>query len=161
MSEMPSVEDAAALTRLIELRFHARHRAQLPALAALAEKVEDVHFGDQDLPVGLSSLLRRMIGTLEVHMKKEELILFPAIRRGDTEGIESPIAVMRADHTNQEAEVAEIRRLTANLALPQGACRSWASLYQGLAEFLHDLDEHVRLENDLLFPRYEKGHVDV
>ncbi len=58
---MPSASSgtAAALTRHIELRFHARHRQQLPELAALAERVEDVHFGDEQVPVGLSLLLRR------------------------------------------------------------------------------------------------------
>ena len=156
---MPSASSgtAAALTRHIELRFHARHRQQLPELAALAERVEDVHFGDEQVPVGLSLLLRRMIGELEVHMKKEELILFPTIRRGGGTGIEAPIAAMRADHDDHDRAVTEIRRLTRNLVLPEGACRTWAALYAGLGEFLTDLAEHIRLENEVLFPPFEIG----
>ena len=112
--------------------------------------------GDQpEAPHGLGALLQRLIGELEVHMKKEELILFPAIRRGGMPGIEHPIAVMRADHDDHSAEVARIRALTANLTLPEGACRSWTALYDGLAQFLADLEAHVRLENDVLFPRFE------
>ena len=148
-------EALAALTRHIETRFHARHREQLPALVALAERVEDVHFGDEDLPEGLSLLLRRMIGELEVHMKKEELLLFPAIRRGGMPGTAEKVALMRADHDDHAAEQAEIRRLTRNLTLPRGACRTWAALYAGLEEFLADLSEHIRLENDELFPPFE------
>jgi len=91
-----------------------------------------------------------------VHMKKEELILFPAIRKGGGPGIGNPIAVMRADHDNHATEVTEIRRLTANLTLPQGACGTWAALYAGLEEFVTDLEEHMRLENDVLFPRFEQ-----
>ncbi|MBE2276564.1 MAG: hemerythrin domain-containing protein [Rhodobacteraceae bacterium] len=155
MTDTIPLDDPAAMTRYIETRFHARHREQLPALAALAEKVEGVHFGDEDVPEGLASVLHRMIGDLEVHMKKEELILFPAMRRGGMPGIENPIAVMRADHDNHETEVAEIRRLTRDLTLPAGACRSWTALYGGLAEFLDDLAEHIRLENDVLFPAFE------
>jgi regulator of cell morphogenesis and NO signaling len=102
-----------------------------------------------------------MIGTLEVHMKKEELILFPAIRRGGGPGIATPIAVMRADHDDHAREVAEIRRLTADLRLPQGACRTWTALYAGLDEFLSDLAEHIRLENDVLFPPFETESADV
>lgn len=98
-----------------------------------------------------------MIGALEVHLKKEELLLFPAIRRGGVPGIENPIAVMRADHDDHDAEIAEIRRLTANLTLPTGACRTWTALYQGLAEFITDLEEHIRLENEVLFPRFERA----
>ena len=135
----------AELTRYIETEFHARHRAQLPALAALSEKVEAVHRGQADVPAGLTALLRRMIGELEVHMKKEELILFPAIRRAAS-GLDAPIAVMRADHDNHEAEVEQIRRLTGNLTLPDGACRSWTRLYTEVGEFLDDLQEHIELE---------------
>ena len=70
-----------------------------------------------------------MIGVLEVHMKKEELMLFPAIRRGGMPGLDVPIAVMRADHDHHKVEVAQIRALTDDLTLPEGACRSWAALY--------------------------------
>ena len=92
-------------------------------------------------------------------MKKEELILFPAIRRakvpGGMPGIENPIAVMRADHSGHDREVAEFRRLTANLSLPDGACGPWIRLYSGLAEIIGDLTEHMRLENDVLFSQFE------
>jgi regulator of cell morphogenesis and NO signaling len=129
----------------------------LPALAELAGKVERVHAGDVHVPAGLSDLLRRMIGELEVHMKKEELILFPAMRKGGGPGIEHPIAVMRADHDGHDQDVAEIRRLTNGPKLPDGACRSWTALYAGLDEFMIDLAEHIRLENEVLFPMFEAG----
>ncbi|MFA5539191.1 MAG: hemerythrin domain-containing protein [Gemmobacter sp.] len=157
MSDPAPIHDAAELTRYIETRYHARHREQLPQLAGLAEKIETVHFGDEDLPEGLSGILRRLIGDMEVHMKKEELILFPAIRKGGGPGIENPIAVMRADHDDHDREIAEMRRLTRDLTLPEGACRTWSALYAGLAEFIDDLSEHIRLENDVLFPQFETG----
>ncbi|PKP73695.1 MAG: hypothetical protein CVT84_12180 [Alphaproteobacteria bacterium HGW-Alphaproteobacteria-6] len=147
--------DPAEMTRYIETRFHARHREQLPDLAALAAKVEQVHADALAVPAGLSALLEHLIGALEVHMKKEELILFPAIRRGGMPGIENPIAVMRADHDDHGAEVGRIRALTADLTLPEGACRKWTALYQGLAGFIDDLEAHVALENDVLFPQFE------
>ncbi|WP_322866216.1 hemerythrin domain-containing protein [Aquicoccus sp. G2-2] len=156
LPDSPPVDDATALTHYIETRYHARHREQMPALAEMAERIETVHFGDENLPTGLATLLRRMIGELEVHMKKEELILFPTIRRGGT-GAAEPIAAMRADHDDQDTEVADIRRLTNGLTLPQGACQTWAKLYAGLDEFLTDLEAHLSLENDVLFPPFEQG----
>ena len=155
MPDTSPPQHPAELTRYIETRYHERHREQLPLLAQMAERVETVHFGDDDVPEGLSNLLERMIGDMEVHMKKEELILFPAIRKGGMPGIENPIAVMRADHDNHATEIADIRRLTCNLTLPAGACGTWTALYTGLAEFLGDLEEHMRLENDVLFPQFE------
>lgn len=157
MTDIVPTDDPGALTRYIETRYHRTHRDQLPGLAALAQKVERVHADDPDVPDGLGDLLQRLIGELEVHMKKEELILFPAIRRGGMPGIETPIAVMRADHDDHGTEVDRIRALTGNLTLPEGACRSWTALYDGLTVFLDDLEAHVRLENDVLFPLFEPG----
>jgi len=88
-------------------------------------------------------------------MKKEETILFPAIRAGGGAGIEAPIAVMRADHEDHDRELAEIRRLTRNLTPPEGACGTWTGLYAGLVAFMEDLTEHMRLENEVLFPQFE------
>lgn len=154
MTNAPPTNDAAALTCYIETRYHARHRAQLPVLANMAENVETIHFGDAQIPEGLSDLLRQMIGEMEVHMKKEELILFSAIRKGGVPGIEAKIAAMRADHDDHGRAVEQIARLTGNLTLPDGACRTWTELYSGLADFIEDLTEHMRLENEVLFPQF-------
>ena len=156
MTDTAPADDAAELTRHIETRYHERHRAQLPLLVEMAEKVETVHSEDKAVPSGLADILRRMIGEMEVHMKKEELILFPAIRAGGGEGIEQPIAMMRADHDEHDRELAEIRRLTRDLTLHEGACGTWTGLYEGLAEFMADLTEHMRLENKVLFPQFER-----
>ncbi|WP_417478476.1 hemerythrin domain-containing protein [Maricaulis sp.] len=155
MTEDLPPDNPAALTSFIEARYHARHREQLPDLTALASRVERVHAGAAKVPAGLAAVLQLMIGELEVHMKKEELILFPAIRRGGAIGLENPIAVMRADHRDHEAMIAQIRELTDNLTLPDGACRTWTTLYEGLAGFLDDFDAHLQLENEVLFPQFE------
>lgn len=147
--------DPIELTRRIETRYHARHREQLPELVALAAKVEQVHASVPDVPSGLAALLQEMIGKLEAHMKKEELILFPAMRRGGGTGLATTIAIMRADHDDHTSEISRIRVLTNDLRLPDGACRKWTALYEGLSEFIADLDAHVRLENDVLFPQFE------
>lgn len=159
MSETLPPADPAELTGYIEARYHARHREQLPDLAAMALRVERVHAASPGVPNGLGELLQHMIGALEVHMKKEELILFPAIRRGGRPDLENPIAVMRSDHEDHFAEAARIRALTNDLTLPEGACRTWTALYDGLAIFLADLDAHLKLENEVLFPEFEPAEV--
>ncbi|MDE3239267.1 MAG: hemerythrin domain-containing protein [Paracoccaceae bacterium] len=153
--EQTPPSDPADLTRFIETRYHATHRAQLAALIPLAEKVQTVHSGDENAPIGLADALMRLQGEMEVHMKKEELILFPAIRRGGMPGIEHPIASMRADHDDHDRDIGEILQITQNITLPAGACRSWAALYDGLGTFIDDLREHIRLENEVLFPQFE------
>lgn len=155
MTPQPPVDDPAALTRHIENRYHARHRQQLPELARLADLVETVHFSEETAPRGLAELLSRLVGEMEVHMKKEELILFPMIRRGGGPGIDQPIAAMRAGHDDHGDEIARIRKLTDDLTPSGGACRTWTALYDGLSRFVADLEEHIRLENEVLFPRFE------
>ena len=147
--------DPAALTRYIEETFHKPHRQDLPRLTALASKVEHVHADDEEVPYGLAELLERMIGELEVHMKKEELILFPAIRRGGARGLDVPISVMRNDHDDHGADIARIRTLTHNMTPPDDACGSWRRLYEELATFVDELEAHIALENTVLFPQFE------
>lgn len=149
------VLDPAILTDHIEKRFHARHREQLPRLIEMAAKVEVVHAGEPMVPRGLAAALQHLLGELDMHMRKEEQVLFPAMRRGGMPGIENPIAVMRADHDDHVRELARIRLMAGELILPADACGTWSALYQGLGEFLADFEEHVRTENEVLFPMFE------
>ena len=147
--------DPIALTHHLETRYHAHHREQLPPLIELAAKVESVHAGAAGVPVGLAERLRVLMHELDHHMQKEELILFPAIRAGGGQGLEYPIAAMREDHADHLGSIAELQAMTNHATAPADACRSWTALYAGVREFWEDLAEHIRLENEVLFPQYE------
>lgn len=150
-----TVADPVILTDHIEQHFHARHRVQLPRLIEQATRIEAVHAANPMVPRGLATALLQLFGELDIHMRKEEHVLFPAMRRGGMPGIENPIAVMRADHDDHVRELALIRHMAGGLVLPADACGTWSALYQGLGEFLADLEEHVRTENEVLFPMFE------
>ncbi|MCC0031360.1 MAG: hemerythrin domain-containing protein [Brucellaceae bacterium] len=146
--------DPADLTRFIEEEYHARHRVQLPALIALSEKVEIAHAGQTRVPTGLTELLRNMASELEALMRKEEYLLFPAIRVSAT-GLETPIAALRASQHDLTTDISRIHQFTNNLIPPETACQSWTRLYTKISVFLDDLGEHIRLENDVLFLQFE------
>lgn len=133
----------------IYLRFHQRHREQLPELKQLAMRVEAVHGDHPEAPVGLTEHLDNLMQELESHMTKEEQILFPMLSRGVYPG--GPISVMESEHVQHEGELSRIDELTNNLTLPEGACGTWTALYKGLKELQDDLHEHIHLENNLLF----------
>lgn len=116
--------------------------------------IENIHYGDEDVPDGLSDIPRRMIGAMEVHMKKEEQLVFPAVRSGSVPGIEQPPAVMRVDHGGHNRDISRIREITGGFTLPENGCTSWATLYERVAEFVDDLTEQMRLENEALFPKF-------
>lgn len=134
-------------------RFHEPHRAELPRLILMAARVEHVHGSKPDCPVGLADHLRTMAAGLELHMQKEERVLFPMIRSGQGRMALAPIQVMEQEHEDVAAELARSRELTDDYVPPEGACGTWRALYAGLAELERDLMEHVHLENAVLFPR--------
>jgi regulator of cell morphogenesis and NO signaling len=159
---------AAPLAELIEwvlTAYHAPLREELPRIERLAEKVRRVH-GERfpDLVRPLVELVARLKGELETHMQKEEVALFPAIvafeqahRQGwpaaAAVSFEAPIAVMRHEHDEAGRALSELRRLTHEYTLPEGACATFAALYHGLGELEQTLHEHIHLENNILFPR--------
>ena len=149
-------EETPALIEHIVERYHQTHRREMPELVALARKVEKVHGTDPNAPHGLADALQAMVGELEVHMKKEELLLFPAMARGRADAVAAPIAGMRHDHDDHEEALARIAAITHGFRLPAGACRSWKRLYDGTRKLVEDIDEHIYLENEVLFPRFEQ-----
>jgi regulator of cell morphogenesis and NO signaling len=152
----PVSRETVDLIDHILIRFHEIHRRELPELVKLARKVEAVHAEHPQVPHGLADTLHQMLGELEVHMKKEELILFPAMRQRAEGRLDTPIAAMRHDHDDHGAHVRRVESLTDNFTPPPDACRSWHALYTGAAKLVDDLMEHIHLENNVLFPRYEE-----
>lgn len=152
-AELPTPE----LIDHILTRYHEVHRQQLPELIALSRRVEQVHAGKTGVPAGLADMLQKALGELEVHMRKEELMLFPAMRREGAGPFDGPISNMRDDHANQDEMLERLTELTGNFAVPEGGCRTWRALYAGAAQFKDDLIEHLRIENEILFPRFESG----
>jgi regulator of cell morphogenesis and NO signaling len=150
-------ESTAELIDHILTRYHEVHRRQLPELIMLSRRVEQVHVGKPGVPAGLADVLQRALGELEVHMRKEELILFPAMRRHGSGPLDGPIAQMRHDHLDHGEVLERVTELTGNFVVPEGACGSWRALYAGAAQFKDDLIEHIHIENNILFPRFESG----
>jgi regulator of cell morphogenesis and NO signaling len=148
-------DETEALIDHLLIRYHDTHRAELEFLIPLAQKVERVHGDHPAAPLGLAQALVAMRDELESHMRKEEQVLFPMIRRGGSPMISQPIAAMRHEHDDHASLLAAIEQITHGLALPPGACGSWTALYTGVRKFTDDLVAHMHLENAVLFPRFE------
>ena len=68
--------------------------------------------------------------------------------------ISHPIGMMRREHDDHMINLGKLLALTNGLKLPEGACGSWRALYEGLGELSAELKEHIRVENEILFPRF-------
>jgi len=148
--------DPRALVDHILTRFHSVHRCELPELCTLGRRVESIHASHPQCPQGLAALLSAMQGDLEDHMAREEQVLFPALLAGG--GGCAPLAMrkMRLEHDDHQTHLAELEVLTHGFAPPPDACGSWRALYRGCKKLSDDLRRHIAIENDVLFPIYEK-----
>jgi regulator of cell morphogenesis and NO signaling len=144
-----------ALIDHILTRFHETHRRELPELVKLAARVEARHAGHAQVPVGLKAALLELSDALEDHMAKEEQILFPLMRQGGHPMIHAPIGRMQVEHDEHGERLARLEALTHGLALPEVACPTWRALYAGLRKLIDDVHEHVHLENNDLFARFQ------
>ena len=86
-------------------------------------------------------------------MMKEERMLFPMIKNGMGRNAGMPIRVMMMEHEEHEAALAQLLATTDNFTAPADACSSWQQLYADLKTFADDLNDHIELENTILFPR--------
>ncbi|CAM5216099.1 iron-sulfur cluster repair protein YtfE [Alishewanella longhuensis] len=120
-------EPTTKLINHILVRYHQKHREQLPELIRLARRVEVVHGDHEDCPHGLSAHLTDMLQELESHMVKEEQILFPMIRQGLYPY--GPISVMQEEHLEHGEALRQLDQLSFEQQLPVGACNTWTALY--------------------------------
>ena len=105
-------------------------------------------------------------GELAQHMKKEELILFPFVKKmyyalRDNTSIEqphfgtvdNPIAMMQEEHENEGERFLKIAQLTNDYNPPADACETYKVTFAMLKEFEQDLHKHIHLENNIVFPK--------
>lgn len=165
LSEAPHDEsferwDERPLNHLVDhllYRYHEPHRAELPRLIAMARKVEEVHGDKASWPKGLPDHLQNMADELELHMQKEEQVLFPLIRSGQGQRAVFPVQVMEEEHREHGENLARLRELAPGFIAPEDSCETWRALYLGLAELEQELMLHIHLENNSLFPRALQG----
>ena len=166
--ELPAADaPLGEIVRFIVDHFHAELREELPRLGQMVAKVLSVH-GERHPEVlpELEVTFRALREELEMHMMKEERILFPYIERIEEMSerggalqaspfgsIEAPIGAMEHEHEDAGRALARMRELTGGYVPPEGACNTFRGLYHGLEEFEKGMHEHVHLENNILFPR--------
>ena len=148
-------EATGALIDHIVSRYHETHRRELPELILLARKVEAVHAAHVEAPKGIADTLGAIYAELEKHMQTEEADLFPLMRKDDA-GNSLSVAQLRHDHDRHGELLRRLESLANGFVLSEGACRSWEALYAGSAKLVDDVMEHIHLENNVLFPRFER-----
>ncbi len=140
---------------------HKKVENTLPEIKKYLHKISSVH-GDKHPELHtINQLFLESADDLITHMKKEEIILFPFIKKLELEGniplpfgkFENPIAMMHHDHSIEGERFAKIAQLSNNYTVPEDGCGSYQITYAMLKDFEEDLHHHIHLENNILFPK--------
>ena len=154
------------LVDYIEKTHHRYVEVKTPILLQFLDKLCTVHGSNHPELFEINELFKGCAGELAQHMKKEELILFPFIKKmiGATishENIEppffgtvnNPITMMMEEHDAEGERFRKIAELTNNYKTPEDACNTYRATYSILNDFEQDLHKHIHLESNILFPK--------
>jgi regulator of cell morphogenesis and NO signaling len=145
MDDLQSLSTNALLAQIID-RFHEGHRRDLGALIEQAQALDAV-----GAVPAVTDAVAAFAEALEQHMFKEEARLFPMMEQGGNTLIVHLIDAMRAEYRGHEEHAAALQALVDDLTVPAAV-----PFRATFAALLTELAEHVRAEEEILFPRFER-----
>jgi regulator of cell morphogenesis and NO signaling len=157
----------------ILIHHHFYLKQMMPTIAEHLIKVDAKHGQRFPYMTTVLGLFLHLKNEMNMHMQKEEMILFPRIKEVesfyhfkqhknlDRNYVNGPVGVMEHEHDEAGEIMSKIRELTNNYTPPEDACTTFKVSLAELKEFEEDLHKHVHLENNILFPLGEKMLVDV
>ncbi|HLV61996.1 iron-sulfur cluster repair di-iron protein [Galbibacter sp.] len=157
------------LAKLIDHIVPTHHRyveEKTPILLQFLAKLCKVHGEAHPELFEINEHFQYTASDLAAHMKKEELMLFPQIKKLENAKetgtswtppgfgtVKNPIAMMMQEHEDEGDRFVKISELSNNYTPPADACNTYRITYAMLDEFEKDLHRHIHLENNILFPR--------
>lgn len=146
---------------------HVFVKNSIPKILDMLDKACRAHGKDDIDLLSVREFFIELAEELISHMEKEEVILFPAIKR--MENLEdddlkkharvlAPISLMEHEHDVAGGILKSIRSLSNQYTPPKHACATYKLAYQNLHDFDNDLMQHIHLENNILFERYKHSH---
>ncbi|HUE95683.1 MAG TPA: hemerythrin domain-containing protein [Longimicrobiaceae bacterium] len=114
----------------------------------------------------VAGLLQELIDDLIPHMAREERYLFPYCISLEEEmkpdvrivvplfgNLDYPLASITDDHADDSRRLMEMRRLTSGFQPEPDSCRTLRRFLEGLAQLERAVQEHIRIENRIVFPK--------
>lgn len=158
--------NCSSLSDYIVQSHHQYAYQAIPKIQQLVEAVIGMHGAKHSELKFIKSHFWQLSNELQHHMRKEELVLFPYMKKLDEAelsetqlktpvfgSVKSPVSVMVTEHETATLMQNKLFSLSNGFSCPEGASEVFCELYEKLKEFDQDLHQHVYLENDVLFPR--------
>lgn len=154
------------LADYVEKTHHRYVEEKSVVLLQFLDKLCKVHGGNHPELFEINEIFTSVAQGMASHMKKEELILFPFIRKmvnaemkneslpsSNFGTVENPIEMMEHEHTEEGDRMLRISQLSNDYTPPADACNTYKVTFAMLEEFEQDLHKHIHLENNILFPK--------
>lgn len=154
------------LADYIEKKHHRYVEEKMPVIKQYLKKISEVHGKHHPELLEIEKLFNASAGELAMHMKKEELMLFPFVRKmmsAQSEDIkahpphfgtvQNPVQAMMHEHDTEGERFRQISELSNQYTPPADACNTYKVAFSLLKEFEDDLHLHIHLENNILFPK--------
>ncbi len=154
------------LATYIEKKHHRYVESRITEIKPMLAKIVKVHGEVHPELVEVEEQFLASSGELTAHMKKEEFVLFPFVKKlvkasedktelapGHFGSVANPIAMMMDEHSAEGKRFRKIAELTNDYTPPKGACTTYMVTFSLLKEFEQDLHKHIHLENNILFPK--------
>lgn len=154
------------LADYIQMKHHTYVEETVPVLKTYLSKLCYAHGSSHPELFKVREIFERATNELIIHMKKEELVLFPYIKRVSESiqqhtqlhaapfgSVENPIAMMKHEHNAEGDYFRSIAALTNHYTPPADACNTYKVTFAMLKQFEEDLHLHIHLENNILFPK--------
>ncbi|MBK8953962.1 MAG: iron-sulfur cluster repair di-iron protein [Saprospiraceae bacterium] len=150
----------------IEKKHHRFVEQMIETLPPFLDKLCKVHGARHPELFKITQEFKATADALSHHMQKEEMILFPFIRkmvyarqhqliaeRPPFGSVENPIQMMQSEHDQEGERFRKISEWTNAYTPPADACTTYRVAFAMLKEFEEDLHMHIHLENNILFPK--------
>ena len=157
------------LNFLIEHIINVHHKYVNESITIIKEycrKVSKVHGHYYKEVVKIENNFNELAVELISHMNKEEVILFPYIKRLNSikkhknvkpdsifRSVINPIKMLESEHKLAAQILKYIKKDSNNYTPPKESCNTHRALYSKLEEFEQDLFIHIHLENNILHPK--------
>ena len=159
--------DNLELDELIDFiyeNYHLYIEEKHPIISGLFEKVIKAHGNKAPYLQESFRIYNQLISELAPHLKKEELILFPAIKnlvkqyktpgtKTQLPSVRMPITIMEQEHDASGVLLKLLKQTMNNFIPPEWACPTMRKLFDELNAFERNILEHIHIENHILFPK--------
>lgn len=162
--EVPEHLPPAALIDYILEHHHTFTWKSLERLPRLADKAARAHGQTFAIFHRLQEEVEKLSQELSPHLRKEEEVLFPWMRRilentpkspAVKEILSGPLQCMRLEHDNAGEKLHILEKEIPPAPPQEASCPTAQALWKELFALTADLKKHIHLENNVLFPFFE------